>query len=97
MEKTLMKNINKEQLTANMADNLPVLRAKLGLTQEELSILAGISRHTVISVESKKRELSWSTFLALAFIFANNEATTSLLNILGILNEDLYEYIKVVR
>ena len=36
-------SINKDELIKNMTENLPVLRAKLGITQEDLAEKIGIS------------------------------------------------------
>ena len=52
----------REKVTANMADNLAMLRTKLGLTQVQLANLIGVSRHTIMQVENKKAKLSWNTF-----------------------------------
>lgn len=52
----------REKVTANMADNLAMLRRKLGLTQVQLANLIGVSRHAIMQVENKKVKLSWNTF-----------------------------------
>lgn len=52
----------REKVTANMADNLVMLRTKLGLTQVQLANLICVSRHTIMQVENKKAKLSWNTF-----------------------------------
>ena len=41
----------REKVTANMADNLAMLRIKLGLTQVQLANLIGVSRHTLYKRE----------------------------------------------
>lgn len=88
-----MKNDNvvsvREKVTANMADNLAMLRTKLGLTQVQLANLIGISRHTIMQVENKKVKLSWNTFLSLLLVFIKNPETDRLLNILEIYTDEL--------
>ena len=41
---------NREQLINKMADNLPVLRKKLKLSQDDLAQLIGRSRFTVMEI-----------------------------------------------
>lgn len=86
--------INKEKLIRNMTDNLPMLRTRLGLTQEELAEKIGVSRSTVLSIENKKREMTWNTFLSLILLFIKNEATNKLLNVLDIYTDEFHEFIK---
>lgn len=66
-----------------MTSELPVLRAKLGITQEEISSWIGISRQTYSLIESKKQKMTWVTFLALLAFFENNEGTKQLLTVIG--------------
>ncbi len=49
-----MREESKKKLIENMAENLSVLRAKLNMTQEQLGLLIGVSRQTVIAIETKK-------------------------------------------
>ena len=45
-----------------LTEELPVLRAKIGLSQTELSAIVGISRQTYSAIETKKRVMSWGTY-----------------------------------
>ena len=65
----------KELLISKLMDELIFLRTKLGLSQDELSNLIGISRQTYSTLETKKRTMSWGTYLSLILIFDNNEQT----------------------
>ena len=60
-----MTDQEKEVLLKNMIDNLPTLRKRLGMTQEEMAALAGISRSTLANIENMKRPMTWNNFLAL--------------------------------
>lgn len=86
-------NINKEKLIRNMTDNLPMLRRCLDLTQEELADKIGVSRSTIISIENKKREMTWNTFLSLMLLFTKNEGTNKLLNVLEIYTDEFHSFI----
>ncbi len=86
--------INRAELVANMTDNLPMLRTRLGLTQEELANKIGVSRSTIISIETRKREMTWNTFLSLVLVFIKNKDTNKLLNVLDIYTDEFNEFIK---
>ena len=74
----------KEVLITKLTDELIFLRTKLGLSQDELSKLIGISRQTYSTLETKKRTMSWGTYLSLILIFDNNEQTHRIIRDTGI-------------
>lgn len=85
-----MKTLDeKEILIQKMTENLPVLRKKLKLTQEELADIIGSSRHTVMLIESGKRKMTWNTFLSLVLLFEKNESTSVLLRTFEIYTKEL--------
>ena len=45
-------------LISRLVDELPVLRTKLGASQDDLANLIGISRQTYSSIETKRRKMS---------------------------------------
>ena len=77
-----------------MTDNLPTLRKKLNLSQEDLGSMIGVSRSTVAAIENKKREMSWNTFLSLVLVFTKNKDTDVLLNVLSIYTDEFNDFIK---
>ncbi len=86
--------INKDKLIRNMTDNLPMLRTRLGLTQEELANKIGVSRSTILAIENNQREMTWNTFLSLMLLFTKNETTNKLLMVLDIYTEEFNDFIK---
>ena len=91
------KTLNKEQrkiLIAHMTDNLPTLRKKLNLSQEELASLIGVSRSTMACIEGRKREMPWNTFLSLLLVFTKNKETDKLLSVMEIYTDELNDLIK---
>ena len=62
-----------------LRNELPVLRAKARVSQEDIAEKIGISRQTYSSIETGKREMSWTTFLALIAFFQNNDSTKKML------------------
>lgn len=68
---------------------LPVLRAKARISQEDIAEKIGISRQTYSSIETGKREMSWTTFLALIAYFQNNESTKKMIGEINGLSEGI--------
>lgn len=94
-----MEEERREILIEKLTNSMPVLRAMLHLSQVDMANILGISRQQVVAIEGKKRKMLWTTFLAIVFIFHNNEETKQLLEVLGIYTEDLEAFItcKVYR
>lgn len=94
MEVFTLASDTREILIDKMTENLPVLRKKLKLSQENLAKFIGSSRYTVMLIETKKRRMTWNTFLSLVLLFDKNEETAVLLKALEIYTEDLDKMIK---
>ena len=67
-------------LIQKLTYELPVLRVRLGASQADIAERIGISRQTYNSIETKKREMNWTTFVALIAVFQNNQETRRMLN-----------------
>ena len=65
------------------------LRARLGLSQTQLADCIGVTRQTISSIENQSRELSWTNFLSLLFLFLQNAQTAKLLPVMGIYTDEL--------
>ena len=65
----------KRDVTEQFRDELPVLRAKARVSQETIAEKIGVSRQTYNAIETGKRDIPWTTFLALVAFFQNNEQT----------------------
>lgn len=70
-------------------DNLAPLRAKLGITQEQLANIIGVSRQTYYSIENGTREMTWTTYLAIVFFFNSVKSTSEMLKELRVYPIDL--------
>lgn len=92
-----IQEIDKERLIDDLTEELPVLRAKIGLSQDDLSSIIGISRQTYSSIETKKRRMSWNTYLSLILVFENNEKTRNLLEAIGAFPKELIDILKIDR
>lgn len=76
---TLSMEIRKNLCTIQLVNDLPVLRARLGISQEEVALKIGVSRQTYNSYEAKKRPVPWSVCISLITFFASNEKTREML------------------
>ena len=92
-----MTKEEKNILMKTMADNLPILRSKLNLSQEELAVLLGVTRQTISSFESNQRKMTWSVFLALILIFFRNDPTKRLLVALNIYTPALNDFLNISK
>ncbi len=80
---------NRKRLIARLTYDLPVLRARLGISQEELEKKIGISRQTYNSIETGKKKMPWTTFLALIAVFQNNSETLRMLRMIDGVEDEL--------
>ncbi|WP_051192395.1 helix-turn-helix transcriptional regulator [Butyrivibrio sp. VCB2001] len=88
-EEVGVADVDRDKLIDILSEELPVLRAKIGLSQEELSDIIGVSRQTYSSIETKKRRMTWGTFLSLILFFDNNEKTSPMLQNIGAFPDSL--------
>jgi DNA-binding XRE family transcriptional regulator len=89
-----VSDIERIYFIEKMAENLPTLRAKLGLTQEELGKLIGVSRSTIIMFEKSQRQMTWGTFLSLILIFSRNNDANKMMYALGVYTSELERIIE---
>lgn len=87
-----MNDRKKQELCEEMARELPILRKALGVTQEQLASMAGVSRSTVICYERNKT-MGWNTFLSLLLIFTRHEDTLKLIRAFGLYPDELDTYL----
>lgn len=70
----------KHNLMEQFRNELPVLRARARASQEVIAEQIGISRQTYSGIETGKREMTWTIFLALLAFFQNNEQTKTMID-----------------
>lgn len=74
------KKSRKDELIMTLTAELPVLRARLGMSQEVMASAIGISRQTYSAIETKTKKMSWTMFMALIAVLDMNEATSVMLD-----------------
>lgn len=70
----------KHNLMEQFRNELPVLRARARASREVIAEKIGISRQTYSGIETGKREMTWTIFLALLAFFQNNEQTKTMID-----------------
>jgi len=70
----------KDELIMTLTSELPVLRARLGVSQEKMASSIGVSRQTYSAIETKTKKMSWTMFMALIAVLDLNEATSVMLD-----------------
>ena len=70
----------KDELIMTLTAELPVLRARLGVSQEVMASAMGVSRQTYSAIETKRKKMSWTMFMALIAVLDMNEATSVMLD-----------------
>lgn len=78
----------KDSKIRKLLENLPSLRARIGITQEEFANVIGTSRQTYYSVETGKREMSWTSYLAIIYFYDSIPETSEMVRQLHLFPED---------
>jgi DNA-binding XRE family transcriptional regulator len=75
---------DKKEYIDKLTEVLSSLRTKADISQGELAYMIGVSRQTYSSIECKRRDMSWETFLSLIFFFDSVKVTHVMLRSLGV-------------
>ena len=62
----------KTQYTKKLTEELPALRGAVKASQDEIANAIGVSRQTYCAIETQKRKMSWSNYMALILFFDYN-------------------------
>ena len=65
----------KSSYCVKLGDNLKRLRAIIGLTQEDLASLSGISKERISRIENGAFIMRWAQFVNLAMVFSMNASS----------------------
>lgn len=85
----------KEDYCRRLTDLLPLLRSRLGMTQEELGMISGVSRVTISQIESGRAKMNWLHFSALMMVCIADRNSKELLYVHGLLDERLLRFYQV--
>ncbi len=91
MPKWSFSSAEKKKYIAALTECLRELRETSETTQGELAEIAGVSRQTYGSIELKKREMSWKTYMSLIFYFDYNPRTHGIIRKRGLFYSEFDE------
>lgn len=74
----------KEEYIEKLTSKLAALRAHANISQEDLSNIIGVSRQTFYAIETRKRRMSWNTYMSLILFFDVVEETSQMLRELDV-------------
>ena len=89
------KEIFKNDYIVKLTEHLTMLRAKAGVTQEDVADRIGIARQTYSAIECGRKSMSWNTFMSLILFFKENSQTKDVIKLLGIYTTELESYITI--
>ena len=82
-----------EEYTKRMIKHLPALRAVIRITQHELASKIGITRQSMMAIETGKRPLQWANYLALVLVFYHYDDSKKMMESLGLFDADIIRQI----
>jgi DNA-binding XRE family transcriptional regulator len=85
----------KEKLVEVLTNELPTLRAKVGLSQQDLANKIGISRQAYGAIETRKQKMTWQNFITLILLFKNDTDTARQLYFCGAYPVELEQFLKL--
>lgn len=92
-QRCFIAKAKKEEYIDKLTPQLASLRARAGLSQDELSGLIGVSRQTYCLTESGVRKMSWSTYLTVVLFFDKNSRTHDLIRSMGVYTEEIFGFL----
>lgn len=82
----MYEEAKKTEYIQTLTEELPVLRARLHISQADLARGVGISRQTYSLIETGKQQMTWVTFMATIAFFSGNSKTRKDLETLGLID-----------
>lgn len=90
-----INKIDKEKVSALLTESLPGLRAIIGVSQDEMACFLGMSRQSYSYIETGKRKMKWTTYMAIIMFFGYNDRTKNMILKIGCFPKELQEVLKV--
>lgn len=94
-KRTVNRDFPKEKYIRLMSQNLPILRIRLGISQEELAELTGSSKQMISLIERGVRPMMWDTFMSMQYVFRRNSETRDMLQFFGIYTKEFDDFINI--
>ena len=78
-EKWIIDDTYKKECIDKLSSKLGAIRTTLDVSQEEFAHIIGTTRQTYNAIEARRKEMSWSTYLAIVAILFSNGQTRRIL------------------
>ena len=88
-----LDDTRKDELIDILTNELPALRAKVGLSQQELENRIGVSRQTYGAIENKRQKMTWNNFVTLLLLFRSDDDTAKQIDWIGAYPSELEQYL----
>lgn len=79
----MIGQVDKDALIEKFVFELPILSARLDMSQDDVGEIVGLSRQTYSSIETHWRKMIWSNFMELLFFY--NPSTREAIENSGVL------------
>jgi len=89
LDKWTVNQDEQKKYIKRLAAQLVALRAKVGISQEDIARIIGISRQTYSGIENGRKDMTWSVYVALIFFFDSNDLTHEMIRSLNIYPVDM--------
>ncbi len=89
--------IPKEKLIALLAGELPDIKQKLSLTDQDLENMTGIGAKRLAAIESGRRQMKWSEYLSILFVLWENNSAKMLLDEKGLFPIEMKQAFQINR
>lgn len=87
-------NLKQTECIEKLTKHLPVLRASIRITQQDIADKIGVTRQSIMLIETRRRKMKWTTYLALIFVFEQFEESNILLHNLKIFDNTILKDIE---
>lgn len=91
------KQLDRDALMEKMAHELPKLRKKLGAGIPAIADMTGIEEDKLAAIEERKKSFKWSEFMAVLFVFWNDDIGRRLVEKKGLFPDELKAVLSVKR
>ena len=88
------QSVIQRQYMDKFLDRLPMLRSAAKITQIQFAKKLGVSRSTVVVIETREREFKWNMYLSMVLVFIQHEDSRKLLESFELFDSEFLQNIK---
>lgn len=92
-----LNKLDRKLVVGRMAAELPKIRETLGLSVDQVADKVGMDRDQLYAVETRRRDLTWSEYLSLLFLFWRDDIGQEIVEAKGLFPGELREAFSIDR